>query len=240
MSPTSDVPSARPGLRGDGAITALSRLESLSGPVRRAIAVGRAEGWRSLAIKGAAATCYSRLTLLERSLEVPLPALDCELELELRPLIASDAEAAAELVPGESTTMFRERLRAGGLGFAALYRGRLIGVSWAATGRVQVPYLRAALALFPDEALEYGTFVAPDMRAKHVASQGGIYRLRWLRDAGYRHAITAVLPENEAGFGPPTRLGYRRVGTAYGVGIGAFRRVIVRRRPAEPAAALQR
>src|SRR5437660_7718642 len=144
MSSTSDVRSVRPGLRGD---RVLSRLESLSGPVRRAIEVGRAEGWRSLAIKGLAATCCSRLALLERSLEVPLPALECELELELRPLIASDEEAYAALVPGESTVMVRERLRARGLGFAALYRGRLIGVSWVATGRVRVRCCRGARAL---------------------------------------------------------------------------------------------
>lgn len=207
---------------------AASGFTSLSGAVRRAIEVGRTEGPRSLWVKALAATCCSRLTLLERSLSVPLPALDRELELELRPLSASDADACAALVPGESAGRFHDRLRAGDLGFAALHRGRLVGVSWAATGNVYVRHLRATLRLRPDEALVYGVFVASDMRAKHVASRVGICGLRWLRDAGYRRALTAILPENEAGFGPPAMLGYRRVGTVYGIGIGSSRRTFVR------------
>ena len=63
--------------------------------------------------------------------------------------------------------------------------------------------LRATLALQPEEALVHGAFVAPDMRRQDVSSQGGIYRLRWLRDAGYRRVMAAILPENTAGFGPP-------------------------------------
>jgi hypothetical protein len=44
--------------------------------------------------------------------------------------------------------------------------------------------------------------------------------------------VTAILPENTAGFGPPEKLGYRRVGTAYGIGPGPFRLVrVVRRTP---------
>jgi RimJ/RimL family protein N-acetyltransferase len=95
---------------------------------------------------------------------------------------------------------------------------------------VCLPYLRGTLAMRPDEALVEGVFVAPDMRGKHVSPLGGIYQLRWLREAGYRRVVTAILPENTAGFGPPAKLGYRRIGTACGIGLGSRWRVLVVRR----------
>jgi hypothetical protein len=120
-----------------------------------------------------------------------------------------------------------DRLRDGQRGFAVRHRGRLIGVSWAAFGRMRVAYLSGTLTLQADEALVQGAFVSPDMRRQRVASQGGVYRLRWLRHAGYGRVMTTVLPESIAGSGPPEKLGYRRVGTAYGIGFGPFRLVRV-------------
>jgi GNAT superfamily N-acetyltransferase len=192
---------------------------------------------RSLAVKALAATCWSRLTILERELAEPLPDLGGIAGLEFGLLVPADALEYAALVPGSSATQLDDRLRAGHRGFGIRHQGRLIGVSWAALGRVQVPYLRGTLALQPDEALVHGAFVAEEMRGKQVSSQGGLYRLRWLRDAGYRRAVAAILPENTAAFGPPEKLGYRRIGTAYGVGAGPMRLVrVVPRSPATRSA----
>ena len=47
---------------------------------------------RSVAIKLLAATCYSRLALLERSLDEPLPELESPLELEFGLLTPAEAE----------------------------------------------------------------------------------------------------------------------------------------------------
>jgi GNAT superfamily N-acetyltransferase len=194
---------------------------------------------RSLAVKALAATCCSRLTMLERELAEPLPDLGGPAELEFGLLELTDAEEYAALVPGASTEQVGDRLRAGERGFTVRHRGRLVGVSWAAFGRVRVDYLRGTLALAPDEALVQGAFVAPDMRGQHVSSRGSVSRLRWLRDAGYRRVVTAILPGNTAGFGPPEKLGYRRVGTAYGIGPGPLRLVrVVRRTPATRSAEL--
>jgi RimJ/RimL family protein N-acetyltransferase len=185
-------------------------------------------------VKSLAATCCSRLALLERSVEAPFPELGGLPQLDFGLLGSADAEEYAALVPGASAHEVRDRLRAGEIGFAERDRGRLVAVSWAAFGRVAVPYLRGTLALPPDDALVHGLFVAPDMRGKHVSLHGAVCRLNWLREAGYRRMVAAILPENVAAFGAPDWLGFRRIGTAYGVGIGAFRRVIVvrRKRPA--------
>jgi len=105
-------------------------------------------------------------------------------------------------------------------------------VSWAVTGAFGVPYLRGSLSLRPGEALVEGAYVAPELRGNQVAPRGGLYRLSWLRAAGYRRVMAAVLPENTAGLRPPDRLGYRRIGTAHGIGLGPLRRVLVTGRPA--------
>ena len=84
----------------------------------------------------------------------------------------------------------------------------------------------------------WGIGSAPESAASPFAIEGA-YRPRWLRDAGYRRVVTAILPENTAGFGLSEKLGYRRVGTAYGIGPGPLRLVrLVRRTPATRSAEL--
>ena len=181
----------------------------------------------SLAIKVLAATCCSRLVVLERRLTPPLPELESPPEMEYSLLGPAQASEYAALVPKASPEQVRRRMSAGDLCFAVRHRGRLVGVSWASTGRVRMPYLRASLLLPPDEAVVDGAFVAPDMRGRHVASAAGAFRLNWLQAAGYRRVIAAILPENASAFGPPKKLGYRLIGIAYGVGLGGLRRMFI-------------
>jgi hypothetical protein len=195
--------------------------------LKRALAVGRGEGARSLAVKVLAATCYARLTLLERMLDEPLPDLSNPLGLAFGLLTPADAEEYAELVSGASAEQMRVRLQAGDLCFATRQQGRLVGVSWAVSRSVRVPYLRGTLRVRSGDALVEGAFVAPAMRGQQVSALGGAYRLRRLREAGYRRALALILPENTAAFGPPETLGYHRIGTASGVGPGSRRMVIV-------------
>ena len=126
----------------------------------------------------------------------------------------------------------RRRLGSGHVCFTVRHAGRLAAVSWAVTGAFRVPYLRGSLSLRPGEALVEGAYVAPELRGRQVAPRAGLYRLGWLRAAGYHRVIAAVLPENTAGFKPPEKLGYRTAGTARGVGLGPLRCVLVIRRPA--------
>jgi hypothetical protein len=195
--------------------------------LKRALAVGRGEGARPLAVKLLAATCYARLTLLERTLDEPLPDLSNPLGLAFGLLTPADAEEYAELVPGASAEQMRVRLQAGDLCFATRHQARLVGVSWAVSRSLRVPYLRGTLRVRSGDALVEGAFVTPAMRGQQVSTLGGAYRLRRLREAGYRRALALILPENTAAFGPPETLGYHRIGTAYGVGPGSCRMVIV-------------
>lgn len=205
----------------------MSVLAPATEAVRRAIEVGRSEGARALAVKALAATCYSRLVLFERQLDQPLPELDMPVELELGLLDPAEAEQYAELVPGSTAEGVRARLQAGDRCFAARYRGRSVEVNWALAGTPRVPYLRGVLVLGRDELLSAEAFVAPDMRGRNVHPASVAYKLRRLQDAGYRRVLALILPENVTAMRVMEKLGYRRVGVAYGIGLGSFRRVFV-------------
>jgi len=200
-----------------------------AGP-RRAVVVAREEGLRSLAVKVLAATCYSRLVLFGRRLDDPIPDVDSRLELAYSLLSADDIDDYVRLVPGASAMQIRARLSQGQRCFAVRHDGRLVAVSWALTGRVHVPYLRASLRLERDEALIAEAYVAPELRGLGVSSSAGRHRLTWLRDAGYRRVMAAILAENRLAFSPPERLGYERWGTVYSFGIGQLRRAVLARR----------
>ena len=183
----------------------------------------------SLAVGALAATCYSRLILLERWLDESLPQLESRIELEYSLLGLAEVGDYLALVPGASDRQVQARLRRGDRCFAARHHGRLVGVSWASTGRVVVPYLHARLTLRPDEAIVDGAYVAPGLRGLRVSSSAGSHRLRWLRAAGYRRVLAAVLPENTVAFLPPVKkLAYHRLGTAHSIGVGRWRRVVIR------------
>jgi hypothetical protein len=189
--------------------------------------VKRSEDLRSFTIKALAATCYSRLTLLERHLDRPLPEIQTEFEFECGLLAAAQVGDYVALVPGARARYVRARLTAGDHCFAVRHRERLVAVSWAASGTVHVPYLRGVINLPRDVALVDGAFAEPTMRRMGAASFGGVHRLSWLRAAGYQRVLAAILPENAHAFGPPEKLGYSRIGTVYGIGLGPFRHVFV-------------
>jgi GNAT superfamily N-acetyltransferase len=185
------------------------------------------EGVRLVAVKALAATCYSRLVLLERSLDEELPDIRARLELELGLLSADDVGEYVGLLPAASTAAVLARLRRGDVCFCARHHGRLIAVSWAVFGTARIRYLRSSLSLAPDEALIDGVFVAARERGQDVWPAVGAYGLRWLRNAGYRRALVAILSSNRASLRSQAKLGYRESGVAYGVGVGALRRLIL-------------
>jgi GNAT superfamily N-acetyltransferase len=197
---------------------------------RRALAVARTEGAKSVAVKTLAATCWSRLGLFAFSLGDPFPVISSPLQLDLGLLGPHDAEAHAALVGDASPEQVRGRLRRGELCFTAHLNGELIAVSWTQTGTVPIPYLRGTLELADGDTVNASSWVAPPLRGKNVHPVLSVHRLGYLRDAGYKRVIAAVLPENAPALRLCDKLGYEKIGVAYGVGLGSRRRVIVARR----------
>jgi GNAT superfamily N-acetyltransferase len=190
------------------------------------------EGARLAAIKALAATCYSRLLLFERPLDNEVSEIPSELELELGLLSAEDLGEYVGLLPGASSAAVLARLRRGDVCFCARRQGDLIAVGWAVSGTARIRYLRGSLSLSADEALIDGVFVAPAQRSRDVWPALGAYGLSWLRDAGYRRTLIAVLPSNRAALRSHAKLGYGPCGIVYGVGVGPLRALIRRSRPA--------
>lgn len=200
---------------------------------QRALEVARTEGARSVAVKALAATCWSRLGLFALSLHNPFPVVSSPLPLELGLLGPHQAEAHAALVGDASPEQVRERLRRGELCFTAHLGDQLVAVSWTLTGEVLLPYLRGRLALPAGDTLSASSWVAPALRGRNIHPVLSVYRLGWLRDAGYTRVLAAVLPENAPALRLCDKLGFAKIGVAYGVGLGSRRRVIVvgRRQP---------
>jgi GNAT superfamily N-acetyltransferase len=182
---------------------------------------------RELAVKALAATCWSWLTLLVRSLDEPLPEVQAALALEFGTLRESEADEYVAAVP-DNPERIRRRLRAGELCCTARHEGRLVGVIWSdAEGSPYVQHLHGRLRLAEDEVLITSLYTADDVRRAGIAASLGRAQHERLRASGYRRAVTLVLASNRAGFGPTRRLGYHREGIVLGVGLGPWRRVFV-------------
>jgi GNAT superfamily N-acetyltransferase len=192
--------------------------------VRRARVRGR-----DLIVRALAATCYSRLALLERELDDPLPDVHTPIELELGLLDPADLADYLALVPDATSDGVLGRLAHGDQCFTARREQTLVGVSWAAARDVHIWYLHGALRLRDGEALIDGGYVAPAWRGRNVATALGAFRLAWLREAGLTKVLALILPENSAAFGPPLKLGYRRSGVVRALGVGPLRRLVIAR-----------
>lgn len=194
----------------------------------RAFEAWRRDGVRGVVTRALAATCYSRLELFERRLDVPLPKLESSLPLEFGLLDEAEADEAAALVPEASAARVRASLRDGARCFIARHEGRLVSVSWAETGHVLVPYLRGRVRIAAGDVFVSGAFVAPELRGHRVAAASGLHRLRWLQAAGYRRVLCLILAGNAPALSAPTALGYVRTGHARAIGAGRARLVSVK------------
>ncbi len=178
------------------------------------------EGVRSFAVK---ATCYSRLVLLERRLDGAPPSFPARPDLELGLLSPDDVMEYVELVPAASARAVLARLRRGDVCFCARHQGRLIAVGWAVLGTPRIRWVRSRPSLASDDALIDTVFVAEDQRGQNVWPVLGAHGQRWLRNEGYRRTLVAISPTNRASLRSHAKLGYRRSGVAYVVGLGALR-----------------
>jgi hypothetical protein len=61
------------------------------------------------------------------------------------------------------------------------------------------------------EVYMFGSFTAPELRGKNVATARSSAMLIGLREMGYRRAVAYVVPEDRAALGPVRKLGYRHV-----------------------------
>ncbi len=191
--------------------------------LKRAVEVLRIEGLQSLYFKVLGETIYRRVVLLERSLDEPVSPIDPSLPLTFGLLRKTDIDEVAAFRPETNGAEVYRRLQLGQICFIARHEGRLIHVCWVATGCARIDYLDREILLSPGEAYVFESYTAPDMRGKHIAAARSVFMQQALRQTGYHRTVTVVVPENQAGFRPLEKVGYRRLGVLSTVWVGPWR-----------------
>jgi GNAT superfamily N-acetyltransferase len=201
----------------------------------RAAEVLRAEGPRSLYFKTLGETVYRRLRLIERSISGPPPPVSCDLDVECRPLLPSEADAYLRFRPDSSREDILCRLEEGRLCAAVWHEGAIIHAGWAGLGRCWIEYLDMLVGLASDTAYVYEVFTAPEHRGKRVSSVRWGLMKQWLLDRGVHREVAATWPENRAIARSVERGGYAAVGWIGWWGLGPLRRTFCRYSGAGPA-----
>ena len=125
---------------------------------------------------------------------------------------------------GADSSEIRRRLEAGQRFFVARHEGRIIHGEWVATQRAWIDYLACEIRLAPDEVYVYDSFTSPDFRGRNISPARSTQALRYIRDAGYRRIMAAILLENKPAFRVFEKVGFRPLGLMDYVKIGPWRR----------------
>ena len=199
--------------------------------LKRAVAIWREEGFKSLWFKGLAMTVYRRAVLVERPLDGPLASITPNTPVEIGVLSETDVGAYLGFRPETSAADVRGRLERGHVCFVAWHGGRIVSAAWLATGRVWVDYLARELQLAVDEAYLYESFTARDFRGQNIPVVRGTYETRYFRDAGYRRLVAVIVPENKPALRHAEKAGWNAFGIMGYVKVGPWRRDFCRVKP---------
>ncbi len=167
--------------------------------------------------------------LLARPLTASLPEVAAPSLIRIAVLAPEETDAYLALRPDQSSAEIRLRLARGRLCFAAWHGGQIVHAAWGATQRAPIDYLMREIELAPDEAFVFDAFTEPAFRGRNLSPLRALVMGRFYRDRGYRRILTAVHPENRAGFRPLEKVGTRPVGLIGFVGIGPWRWHFLRR-----------
>lgn len=157
-----------------------------------------------------------RMVVLTRSHSIPsLPMSHNVVYRRLHP----GERLPLELLParGVQTPEFRqarftEALDRGSEGFVAELDGRIVAYTWAAYHRHLIPEVWFELALGPDEACTYASYVMPAFRYTRVYGGLARFQLTSLRDRGTRSFVGYANLASRHSVHAHRRLGYEVIG----------------------------
>lgn len=177
-----------------------------------------------------AATVLRRLTLFTLDLSTRPAARVAAVPLEFGFLDAGDREALDVLRPGLGAVA-DDRFAHGERCFAARARdGRVASVRWVARGTARIEFLACTLELERHEAYNFDTWTDPATRGLGIAAATGSHLNEALASEGVGVVLRAVWPANDDGLRSAAREGFAPAGTVASLGLGSWRRRIVRRR----------
>jgi hypothetical protein len=176
------------------------------------------------------ARVYRRLVLLTRPLSVSPPEVAAPSSIRIAVLAPEEIDAYLAFRPDQSGALIRARFSGGYVCFAVWHDQHIVHAAWGATERARIDYLSREIELGPDEVFIFDAFTAPASRGRNLSPVRALVMGRHYADRGYRRVLTAVHPENRAGFRPLEKVGTRPVGVIGYIGIGPLRWHFCRRR----------
>jgi GNAT superfamily N-acetyltransferase len=166
--------------------------------VRRAVEVWRESGPRVLAQKVFAELFYRRLIVYEASLDAPRRPVRSELPLRFGVVGPDQAADYLACVPTADAEEFAHRMSSGHRCYAARLDGEVVAVRWACFHDIQLTVFGLVLHIAEDDAYLYGAYTKPKWRRNGIAAALTASILDRLQAEGYRHALSAWVPENSA------------------------------------------
>jgi GNAT superfamily N-acetyltransferase len=180
--------------------------------LRRAAAVWREDGVRTLLAFGAGVLGFRSVCLLARRLDSSMPGSWVPSGIQLGVLETSEVAGLAARRPhGPSTRWMHEWMEQGSRCFVARRDGCVVGTRWAERRQVDLSTFGRSLPLRPGEVCFFDAFTAPGERGR------GIYRaLTMFSDAecqreGCTLALTFTHPHNTPSLRAVKAAGYQEL-----------------------------
>jgi GNAT superfamily N-acetyltransferase len=177
--------------------------------LKRAKTLFREEGGKGLWFKILGETVYRRLLLLERHLDSPLAEAPPRVPVVMNLLKTTEIDDYAGFRTDTDRAEVHRRLESNHWCFVARYQGRIVNTLWATRRRAWIDYLSCEIQLSSDAVYIYDSFTSPQFRGNNIAPSQENRVVRYFRDAGCRHILVAVLPENKPGMRALEKAGFR-------------------------------
>jgi GNAT superfamily N-acetyltransferase len=192
----------------------VAQLQDLLHRVR---VVARREGPSGLFFRMLERFGYRRVGWFARGLD-PLRPNPARTPIDVVRLGPGDLDAYLGLRPDSPPRLFFGRLEAGGICFAARHAGRIVSVTWIATGHAQLS--TGELVLRDGEVFLYDSFTDPELRGHHIQMTVLAALLDHARAAGHQRAVVMIEPVNRPSIRSRERSGFRRTGTMHFLRLG--------------------
>jgi len=190
----------------------------------RAMRVLHDEGLRNFWFKLIGELGYRRMLVVAHRLEEPMRELVPRLAVRTDLLAKNDVDAYLAFRPESDRAGLINRLDSGQLCFVAWHEGQIVSACWTAVRPTHIPFLDCDCELADGDAYVYEKFTSEAYRGQHLAHAVRMHQLRYLRNAGYRRMIGAIVPENKRAVLESHRGGSRPVGLMGRIKIGPWQR----------------
>jgi hypothetical protein len=183
----------------------------------------RGERASSLAAR-AATTVYRRLFFLTYSLVGRrVPGYRPGVDVEFGALGPGQAELYRRFRPSTSSAELSRRFARGDRCYVALRRGEIVDACWAASGRVEVPYLHRSLELGPGDLYFFDSYTRPEYRGRGLYMARNAFTAAECGREGFTRLVALVAAEKYAVWQILTRSGLMTSGRYDFVRLGPLR-----------------